>query len=115
MFRMLGPKVELIRYKIVYSDEDGALVTENCVSEDHKNEIEQALTSKGTAFTTAAVDQTGNEWISGLTFDSCDAAREALVAGEQAYAEKMSVKTSTESMQLRADLDYLAILAGVEL
>ena len=75
MFRMLGKKVELYRYKVVYTENE-IEQQENCISEEHKNEIEQMLTTKGVTFTTTPVDQTANEWLNGLEFDSYD---EALV------------------------------------
>lgn len=38
MFRMLGKKVELIRYKVTWQ-EDEQEMQEDCISEGHKNEI----------------------------------------------------------------------------
>jgi len=75
MFRTLGKKVELYRYKIVYA-ENKTEQQENCISEEHKNEIEQMLTEKEIEFTTTPIDQMGNEWFNGLEFESYD---EALV------------------------------------
>ena len=45
MFRMLGKKVELIRYKVTWQ-EDEQEMQEVCISEGHKNEVEQSLTAK---------------------------------------------------------------------
>ena len=45
MFRMLGKKVELIRYKVTWQ-EDEQEMQEDCISEEHKNEVEQKLTTK---------------------------------------------------------------------
>lgn len=73
MFRMLGKKVELIRYRVTYT-EDETEMTENCISDEHKTEVESNLTTRGIEFTTVTVDQTGNEWINGLEFDSYDKA-----------------------------------------
>jgi len=116
MFRMLGNKVELIRYQVTYTDpEISEEMTENCISEEHKNEVEQKLTERGINFTTTAVDQTENEWFNGLTFDSYDTARAVFEAGKAAYNANVAVKTLASGTQLRADLDYLAIMAGVEI
>jgi hypothetical protein len=45
MFRMLGEKVELIRYKVTWQ-EDEQEMQEDCISDEHKNEVEQKLTTK---------------------------------------------------------------------
>ena len=45
---------------------------EYCISEEHKNEIEQMLTDKEITFETTLIDQTSNEWFNGLEFDSYD-------------------------------------------
>ena len=96
MFRMLGKKVELYRYKIVYADEE-----EFCISEEHKNEIEQMLTTKGVTFTTTPVDQTANEWLNGLEFDSYDKALELFNKGEVVYEENIALKNSISGLLLR--------------
>ena len=44
MFRMLGNKVELIRYKITWQKMNRN--AKDCVSDEHKNEVEQMLTEK---------------------------------------------------------------------
>jgi len=95
MFRTLGKKVELIRYRVTYM-EDEMEMTESCISDEHKNEVESNLTARGIEFTTVAVDQTGNEWINGLEFDSYD---KALVA----FNNPDNCETGTAEEQL-ADL-----------
>ena len=114
MFRMLGKKVELIRYKITWQ-EDGQEMQEDCISEEHKNEVEQKLTTKNIAFITEAIDQTDNEWFDGLEFDSYDEALEVFNKGEQAYLQEKAVQELTDNLRLRADIDYLAIMLGVEI
>jgi GTP-dependent phosphoenolpyruvate carboxykinase len=113
MFRMLGKKVELYRYTVTYTENEEVMI-ENCISEEHKNEIEQMLTDKEITFTTEVIDQTGNEWFNGLEFDSYDEARGIFEAGEQAYMQQKSLKELTDNSRLRADLDFLAIMTGVE-
>ena len=114
MFRMLGKKVELYRFKINYI-ENGKSIIEDCISEEHKNEIEQGLTTKKITFKTAPVIQTNNEWFNGLEFDSYDEALIVFNGGKVAYDLKMNIQTATSNEQLRADIDYTAILMGVVL
>ena len=114
MFRMIGKKVELYRFKINYT-QDRKAVIENCISLDHKNEIEQGLTIKKITFKTAPVIQTNNEWFNGLEFDSYDEALIVFNVGKVAHDLKMNIQTATSNEQLRADIDYTAILMGVVL
>ena len=113
MFRMLGKKVELIRYIITWQ-EDGRGMQENCISEEHKNEIEQRLTDSNIEFATQRIDQTDNEWFDGLEFDSYDEALEVFNAGREAYEQRKQLQELTDNLRLRADIDYLAIMTGVD-
>ena len=113
MFRMLGKKVELIRYKVTWQ-EDEQEIQENCISEEHKAEVEQRLTGQGIEFTTEAIDQTENEWFEGLEFDSYDEALEVFNAGREAYEQRKQLQELTDNLRLKADIDYLAIMTGVE-
>jgi hypothetical protein len=114
MFRMLGKKVELIRYKVTWQ-EDEQEMQEDCISEGHKNEVEQKLTTKNIDFTTEAIDQTENEWFNGLEFDSYDEALEVFNKGEQAYLQVKTVQELADNLRLRSDIDYIAIMLGVEI
>ena len=114
MFRMLGTKVELYRYKIIHTENDQEMV-ENCISEEHKNEIEQILTNKGIEFTTIPVNQENNEWFNGLKFNSYDEALEIFNKGQTAYNENIILANAINNLQLRADMDYIAIITGVTL
>ncbi len=111
MFRMLGKKVELIRYKVTWQENEQEM-QENCISEEHKNEVEQKLTTKNIAFTTEAIDQTDNEWFDGLEFDSYDKALEVFNKGEQAYLQEKQRQELADNLRLRADIDYIAIMSG---
>ena len=104
MFRMLGKKVELYRYKTTYTEDEIEMI-ENCISEEHKNEIEQMLTDKEITFETKTVDQTGNEWFNGLEFDSYDEALAVFSKGEQAYLREKQRQELTDALRLRADID----------
>ena len=114
MFRMLGSVVELYRYKIRYTEDEKEMI-EYCISEGHKNEVEQKLTTKNIDFTTEAIDQTENEWFNGLEFNSYDEALEVFNKGEQAYLQEKQRQELTDNLRLRADIDYLAIMSEVEI
>ena len=114
MFRMLGKKVELYRYKITYTENDEEM-QENCTSEEHKNEIEQVLTDKEITFETTLIDQTSNEWFNGLEFDSYDEALAVFDKGEQAYLQEKQRQELMDNLRLRADIDYLSIMSGVDI
>ena len=113
MFRMLGKKVELIRYKVTWQ-EDEQEMQENCISEEHKAEVEQRLTEQGIEFTTEVIDQTDNEWFDGLEFDSYDEALAVFNKGEQDYLQEKQWQELMDNLRLRTDIDYLAIMLGVE-
>jgi hypothetical protein len=110
---MLGRKVELIRYKVTWQ-EDEQEMQENCISEEHKAEVEQRLTGQGIEFTTEAIDQTDSEWFDGLEFNSYDEALEVFNAGREAYEQRKQLQELTDNLRLRADIDYLAIMTRVE-
>ena len=112
MFRMLGKKVELIRYTITWQ-EDEQEMQEDCISDEHKNEVEQMLTEKEIDFSTEAIDQTENEWFDGLEFNSYDEALAVFNAGQTEYEQKQSIQETTDNLRLRADIDYLYIMTGV--
>ena len=114
MFRMLGKKVELIRYKVTWQKDEQEM-QEDCISEGHKNEVEQKLTTKNIDFTTEAIDQTENEWFNGLEFNSYDEALEVFNKGEQAYLQVKTVQELMDNLRLLSDIDYIAIMLGVEI
>jgi len=111
---MSGKKVELYRYRITYMENEEEMI-EYCISEEHKNEIEQVLTDKEITFETTLIDQTENEWFNGLEFNSYDEALAVFNKGEQAYLQEKQRQELTGNLRLRADIDYLAIMSGVEI
>ena len=114
MFRMSGKKVELYRYTVTWQENEQEM-QENCISEKHKDEIEQMLTDKEIAFETKTIDQTSNEWFNGLEFDSYEEALAVFDRGEQAYLQEKQRQELTDNLRLRADIDYLSIMSGVEI
>ena len=114
MFRMSGKKVELYRYTVTYTENEEEVI-EYCVSDEHKSEIEQALTDKEITFETKSIDQTSNEWFNGLKFASYDEALAVFSKGEQAYLQEKQRQELTDNLRLRADIDYLAVMSEVEI
>lgn len=130
MFRMLGTKTELYRYRVIWQ-EDEQERQENCISEQHKDEIEQMLVDRSADYVVEEgdqmpvdrsidyvveeVDQTGNEWFDGLEFNSYDKALEVFSQGQTAYEQQMAREQLIDNLRLRADIDYLSIMSGVEI
>ena len=112
MFRMLGDRVEILRYQITFSEEvcnreTGEMEqTERVLYATSAGERDELLALYPGA-EVDALDTTGVEWLDGLTFDSFEEAEKALATG--VYMQKKSVE------QLQADIDYIAIMTGVEL
>ena len=112
MFRMIGDRVEILRYKVTYLAEERNRETDKmekverityAASEGEKDEL-LAMHDGATA---EALDTDGIEWLDGLQFDSFEEAERALATG--AYLPKKSLE------QLAADIDYIAIMTGVDL
>jgi hypothetical protein len=104
MFRLLGNKVELVRYIVTWQETQGEEtieMEERCVSEEHKNEIEQKLTERGIPFSTESITQAGNEWFEGLEFDSYDEDLEVFNAGREAYEQRKQLQELSEQSSAR--------------
>ncbi len=114
MFIMQGEETKLVRHVISYAEDENE-IQEMCISDEHKREMEQLLTSKGIEFVSETVDQTANEWFNGLHFSSYDTALIVFNAGEEAYLQDKRRQEAIDNLQLRADIDFLSIMAGVEL
>lgn len=114
MFRLLGNNVDLIHYNIKYT-ENGIEMIEGCTSKEYKNEVEQSLTDQGIEFTIEVIDQTNNEWFNGLEFNSYEEALEVFNAGKQAHLRNNKLKQTSSNEQLRADIDYITIMTGVDI
>ncbi len=114
MFRLNGRKAELIRYIVTWHDGDQER-QERCANEKEKAGIEQMLADKEIEYTVEEIGQDGNEWFDGLEFDSYDEALAVFNAGREAYEQKQAIKQLTDNLRLRADIDYLAIMTGVDI
>ena len=126
MFNLYGDTAQLVRYLVKYENKrrklkDGEVKEvveeriERCTSDTHKTEFENHLTQNEILFTTELVDQNENEWFGGLKFKSYDEAKAVFEAGEEAYNQKLAQENLLKNQQIRADLDYIAIMAGVEI
>ena len=106
--------MRLIRFEIVYIDE-GKEEVEFCVSEKERDEVKNRLDTEGITFSISEVDQAKNEWLNGLEFESYDKALEVFNKGEQTYLQEKQRQELTDNLRLRADIDYLSIMSGVEI
>ena len=122
-FRMCGNTVEIFRYSLTWNetyeeysepDEDGnisitvkegdAKIAEYAVSDEHRD----ALLELHPDAEVTPLDVSSVEWLDGMEFPGGYA--EAQAALERGYAVP---KKSLE--QIQADVDYIAIMTGVEL
>ena len=122
-FGIYGKAVKLNRYKLEWEaeetriDDEGNMLSETVCKTDYFPDDDRykhtisALKVADIECTETQIDQTGNEWIDGMEFDSCGEVQEALAMGEVVWR---SFKPHTLE-QLQADIDYIAIMTGVEL
>lgn len=131
MFVILNnSEVKLTRYIIVYQKNlknktfvrnrynnqiQQVIHSKCCISNEEKDRIEQSLIKQNIEFTTETIDQTGNEWFDGLKFESSKEAHRVFNLGETAYKQELYQKEMSDGIKLRADIDYLAIMSGVEI
>ena len=106
MLKLTNRTAELLRYKIEYKVDDGRKiipVTEHVASDRQRD----ALLRRWPDAVVTPIEQSGNEWIEGMTFDSLAEARTAL---EQGVSYLQSVKLAEIGTACTA-----TIFAGVEL
>jgi hypothetical protein len=121
---MNGNAVRLIRYLLTWQEpytgwQEESVITEyrECIaaSEAERDELLAYLAKKNVKVEVTEIDQTDNEWIAGLVFDSYEAAQAALEAGEEAYlASQKPAATMEEVQRLEQEITTLQ-LALVEL
>lgn len=122
-FRMYGRVVQLLRYKVTYNEnflgEDGDFVqaeqTVFCSTIEEANEVAELHTGA----IVESIDNSVWEWMDGIEVsDVPDTFAEAVKIygmGKEVYLQKVSAKDSEQSIQLRADIDFLAAMQGVDL
>lgn len=108
-FRLCGRTVEVYRYQAEYT-EDGVSITRRFPT------LEEAETTGGTV---TALDAGAWLWMDGIVVEDVpDKYAEAVKIynmGKEAYEAWTSARALESPEQLRADLDFLAIMQGVEL
>ena len=115
MFALADRKTRLYRYEISYKDEEGKDIIDKVISEQEKDIVEQRLAEHEISFTTIEINQAENEWFEGMYFKSYDEALEVFNKGEQTYLQEKQRQELTDNLRLRADIDYLSIMSGVEI
>ena len=115
MFVLADRITRLYRYEIAYKDEEGNDIIDKVLSGQEKERLEQKLLDKEVQFATTEIDQTENEWFEGLYFASYDEAREVFSAGKEAYLQEQSLKEMTDNLRLRADIDFIAVMGGIDI
>lgn len=122
-FRMYGRIIQLLRYKVTYDDalpgEDGELVYEEridyCVTLEEANEVAE----RNSGATVEALNTGAYEWLDGVQVpDVPDTFTEAVKIyemGQEAYLLKSASDFAERNVQLRADIDFIAVMQGVNL
>ena len=116
MFRMYGRTVQVLKYQITYTENEEEQI-DYAASEEEANEIAQR-----TGGTVTALDMSDDAWMDGIEVadvpDTYGEAMEIYHAGESAYRESVAQIDNlkiTDMQQMRADIDFLAAMTGVEL
>ena len=136
MFRLYGNILQVLKFKIDYTISQTIETVNTIVCPDNpdcvQNEIvSQTITKNMSDYAVteteanaiakkfngsiSKLDTQNYDWLDGLTFNSIDDALKAFEMGEQAYNDMVNAQKQTSIEQLRADLDFLSIMTGVEL
>ena len=113
MFRMYGNQVEFLRYQVDYTENEKQF-TVYAATEEEADEIAKRFNG-----VKSALVPSDDEWMDGLEVaDVPDTYAEAMriySLGEQAYKQQIEDSKKQNAEQLRADIDFLSIMAGVTL
>lgn len=113
MFRMYGNRVEILRYRIDYTENEEQRTT-YAATEEEADEI--AKHYNGVKTNISASD---DGWMDGMVVaDVPDTYAEAMriySLGEQAYKQQVEDSKKRNAEQLRADIDFISIMTGVTL
>lgn len=107
--------VELLRCQARYTDrETGAEETWGFPT---KAQAEKAVEDRGVdgQGTLSEVDVSAVAWMDGMAVDSFDAALVICELGEDAYRAKLAEYAQKSPDRLRADVDFISAMTGVEL
>ena len=114
-FQLHDGSVELLRWEARYTDElSGEAESRGFPTrEDAQKAVEDwGVDGRGTV---TELDVSGVEWLEGLEVDSFDEALAICEQGEAAYRAKLADAAQKSPDQLRADVDFISAMTGVEL
>ncbi len=114
-FQTRGRTVELLRYEARYIDRfSGEAVSQGFPA---KAEAEKAVARFGVdgKGTVAEQDMSALAWLEGLEVDSFDEAVAIWEQGEAACRARLADAAQKSPDQLRADVDFISVMTGVEL
>ncbi len=114
-FQTRGRTVELFRYEAQYTDKiSGEDVTRGYPTRD---QAERAVARRGVdgRGTVTELDVSALAWLEGLAVDSFDEALAIWEQGEAAYRAGLADAAQKSPDQLRADVDFISAMTGVEL
>lgn len=108
-----GNKIILCRYKITWTDEN------DTYEQFVPTQAEADSLAQIYGGTVETLDTSNDEWIDGIVLEPTktpyDDALKIAQMGEQGYNDIVNAQKQTSIEQLRADLDFLSIMTGVEL
>ncbi len=114
-FQLHDGSVELLRYEARYTDrETGEEESLGCPTRAVAQEAVERWAVDGTG-TVSEVDVSDLAWLEGLEVDSFDEAVAIYELGEAAYWAKLAEAAQKSPEQLRADVDFISAMTGVEL
>ncbi len=114
-FQIRGQVVELFRYEARYTDKlSGEEVTRGFPG---KAQAEKAVARWGVdgQGVVTELDVSALDWLEGLEVDSFDEAVAIWELGEDAYRARLADAAQKSPDQLRADVDFISAMTGVEL
>lgn len=114
-FQLHDGSVELLRWEARYTDP--VTGQEESRGFPTRPEAERAVERRGAdgKGTVSEVDASNLEWMEGLKVESFDEAVAIFEAGEDAYRARLSEAAQKSPDQLRADVDFISAMTGVEL
>lgn len=115
LFQTRGNTVEIFRYEARYTDKvSGEAVSRGYPTKEKAEQVVARRDADGQG-TVIELDVSNLEWLDGLEAASFDEALAIYEAGEAAYRAQLAEAAQKSPEQLRADVDYLSAMTGVEL
>lgn len=115
LFIVRRNKIEVCRYRATFTHRvTGREITTDFPLEVTANRAVASLGLNGQGQVTA-LDTTGLEWLDGLEVKDLAEATEIYEMGQAEYERRVAYEQSKTPDQLRADLDYISLMTGVNL